>query len=221
MFSIVLVLLAALSLFSKVSCVWQATTFIKISACFQGEIMPQTTSGFDPGDDEAVVSIFRKWDGGPLGDKLFTVLAGIIPQPIVEVVVLRENNGTLETVISPRPEGDIMWPGKMHSPGSAMRRSDFLRDSNDPLIGVFERIQRGELGIPFASRPTFVGMHYALSTRGPVVSQIFVTLLPAEVELPTTCTWYPIDELGEHPSFIQEQLPFMQQVAAYFREHMQ
>jgi len=50
----------------------------------------QTTDGFLPGDDEKIIPVLDKWQGGPLSDKLFTALARITPQACVETVVLRK-----------------------------------------------------------------------------------------------------------------------------------
>lgn len=176
------------------------------------------TDGFDPGDDEQMVEILRKWRGGPLSDILFTQLAGLIPQPIVEVVVLRWNE-KLQTLLLPRPEGDPVWPGMVHTPGVALRRADFFRSDNDPLAGAFERIQQGELGQKFIGRPRFVGVLHRVGRRGPEVAQIFWTEIDFGSKLKEGHEWYPVDKLESHPHFIQDQLGHVKMAVAHYFRH--
>lgn len=174
------------------------------------------TSGFDPGDDDTVVAILNKWGGGPFSDALFTQIAMMTPQLIIEVVVLREEeeDGVIETLLLPRPPGDIVWPGMVHIPGTALRLGDFLQVPLDtPQLGAFGRI-RQEIGQDFADLE-FVGMHYGVGKRGAASSEVWVATL-ADGELPEGTFWYRTDKLASLPTFIQDQLPFVRMAVAHF-----
>ena len=114
------------------------------------------TEGLTSEEDDQLVHLLSKWTGGRISTPVFTQLAGMIPQPIVEVVFLRVNNEKLETLLIPRPEDDIVWPGMVHTPGTALRAADFHREDRYPLDGAFERIRR-EVNNQFAYPPTFAG----------------------------------------------------------------
>lgn len=163
------------------------------------------TEGLTAEEDRQLASLLSKWTGGRISTPVFTEIARIIPQPIVEVVLLREKDGVLETLLIPRPADDILWPGMYHTPGAALRASDFERADNDPLNGPFERIQQGELNCAFVRRPTSVGRLHRMSTRGPEVAEVYVAQLPKGVKNKNHW-WYPVGQLATNPSFIQHQL---------------
>lgn len=179
----------------------------------------QITSGFAPGDDQTVVEILGKWDGGPLSPQLFTVLAGMIPQPIVEVVVLRmfEPDMTVQTLLIPRPVGDPIWPGKLHNPGAAFRKGDFLRQDGTPLNGPFDRIQHGELGQMFEFRPQFAGKIHRMTLRGAEVVEVYVAVISSDAPLKTGHEWVDVDALPNRADFIQHQLEHVQIAANHYR----
>lgn len=174
------------------------------------------TEGLTLEQDRQLVELLKLWSGGSISTPVFTELARIIPQPIVEVVVLREREGRLETLLIPRPEGDIVWPGMYHTPGAALRKADFERSDNDPLNGPFERIQRGELGSQFKERPTFAGKIFRMAVRGPEVAEIYIAELPDDVSTPDSHIWYPVEDLPNNPKFIQHQLGHVRIAAGQF-----
>src|SRR3989344_8093896 len=101
------------------------------------------TDGLTLEEDQKLAQLLSKWKGGRISTPVFTELAKMTPQAIVEVVLFRFNNGELETLLIPRPDDDIVWSGMIHTPGTALRVSDFLReDLNHPNV-AFERLQRG------------------------------------------------------------------------------
>lgn len=164
------------------------------------------TEGLTLSEDRELTALLSKWTGGRISTPVFTELARMIPQPIVEVVVFRVNDGTLETLLILRPEDDIVWPGMYHTPGAAVRAADFHREDNNPLNGPFERIQRGELRSEFREPPIFVGRLHRLGDRGPEVAEIYFTELPESVVSHPDHVWYPVEALAENPKFIQGQL---------------
>lgn len=186
----------------------------------RSEIQPQQynpTEGLTLEQDRLAVELLKKWNGGRISTPVFTELAGMIPQPIVEVVVFRNNGGILETLLIPRPEDDIVWPGMYHTPGAALRTSDFHREDQNPLNGPFERIQRGELKSEFAYNPTFAGRLHRLGGRGPEVAEIYITELD-ESTLQPNHVWYPVEQLAQNPKFIQHQLGHVMIAAVQFRQ---
>ncbi len=165
-----------------------------------------TTDGLTPEEDRELVKLLSKWKGGKISTPVFTELARIIPQSIVEVVLFRENDGFLETLLIPRPKNDIVWPGMMHTPGTARRASDYRRADKEPLNGAFERIQHGELHGKFADTPIFAGRLDRDGDRGPENVEVYVADMKENFELLEGQEWYRVDKLSENSKFIQGQL---------------
>lgn len=172
------------------------------------------TEGLTLEEDRELVSLLKKWDGGRISTPVFTELNRLIPQPIVEVVQFRRSGDTLETLLIPRPDDDIVWPGMYHTPGSALRASDYYREDQMPLNGAFERIQR-ELKSDFASAPIFVGWLERLGDRGPEVVRIYIADL-TESSARLNHVWYPVAQLSQNPKFIQGQLGHVLMAAEYY-----
>lgn len=168
------------------------------------------TEGLTPEEDRELAALLGKWTGGRISTPVFTEIARMSPQAIVEVVIFRMNDGVLETLLIPRPEDDIVWPGMYHTPGAALRTADFHRDDDNPLNGPFERIQRGELGSEFKESPKFAGRLHRLGGRGPEVAEVYIAELPEDVQTPEAHIWYPAADLPNNPKFIQHQLGHVQ-----------
>lgn len=169
-----------------------------------GQFIP--TDGLTPAEDEQLAKLLSKWGGGRLSTPVFTQVARIIPQPIIEVVFFRGTGGNIETLLIPRPLDDIVWPGMVHTPGTALRRSDFDRADRNPLNGAFERILWEVKQNEFAYPPTFVARLHRLVERGPEVAEIYVSGLLEEATLQPDKFWYPVNGLASNPNFTQAQL---------------
>jgi|GEM_PF-1057088 hypothetical protein len=184
-----------------------------------GHLEQFSTDGLSLEEDRKLVELLSKWKGGRISTPVFTEIARMIPQPIVEVVLFRESEGVLETLLIPRPVDDIVWPGMYHTPGTALRASDYSREDQNPLNGSFERIQNGEIEGKFRSAPIFIGRLYGLSRRGPSVSEIYFTELADGFDRPHHL-WYPVDKLAENPQFIQEQLKHVLWAAEQYKNRI-
>ena len=174
------------------------------------------TDGLTLEEDKTLTGLLSKWKGGRISTLVFTELARIIPQPIVEVVIFRNNDKTLETLLIPRPEGDPVWPGMLHTPGVALRVSDF--NENNPLDGPFGRIQRNELNNKFAYTPVFVRCLNRSTQRGPEVVQVHFTELSEPDQ--KNYVWSSIDELAQKRNFIQHQLEHVNLAAEQYRKRV-
>lgn len=163
------------------------------------------TEGLTEEEDRELVSLLLKWKGGRISTPVFTQLAGMIPQSIVEAVFFRSNQEVLETLLTPRPKGDIVWPGMLHTPGTALRTKDYYRADKDPLRGAFDRIQQ-EIGGEMALPPTFAGRLHRLGDRGPEVVEVYIAELLEGSNLRVDYVWYPVGQLSNNPKFIQGQL---------------
>ncbi len=181
--------------------------------------MSKQTDGFDPGDDEKVITILKKWKGGTISDKLFTTLAWMLPQPTVEMVIIRERNNTLEVLLIPRPPDDLVWPGFLHIPGQVLRRMDYLRDDNTPMNGPFERIQKYEIQTSFSRPPEFVGVTQYMTKRGPEAVHIYLSAIAENASLPQGAIWIAIDDLPKIKKFISHQIIPIKMATDYFIKH--
>lgn len=175
------------------------------------------TEGLSIKKDQQLAKLLSLWTGGRLSTPVFTHLAGMIPQPIVELVLFRENGDVLETLFIPRPEDDIVWPGMFHTPGTAIRTADYYRKDQQVLNGAFERLKK-EIKADFTP-PTFVDRLHRLVERGPEVVEIYVTRLLEESEINPKLIWYPVDQLATNPKFIQNQLGHINIAANFYRTH--
>lgn len=177
------------------------------------------TDGLTLEEDNQLTDLLKKWMGGKISTPVFAELARMIPQPIVEVVVFRQSGDTLETLLIPRPEDDIVWPGMVHTLGAAIRRSDYFREDQNPLNGVFERIQGGELNTKFEYTPVFAGRLHRLGDRGPEVAEVYIAEVPEGSDKPHHI-WYPVDRLAENPKFIAHQLPHVLLAAEEYKKRL-
>lgn len=163
------------------------------------------SKGISADEEHTLITILNRLQDGNLSIGLFTALAKIFPIPTVETVILRTDNERIEILLIPRPENDIVWKGKLHSPGGVLRREDFEREDADALRGVFERIEKNEIFIKFERRPEFVGTILQKSQRGPEISQITLAQIPNNAVLAKGAGWYDIETLHTLPNFIQSQ----------------
>jgi len=172
------------------------------------------TDGLTPEEDEKLAILLERCKGR-ISTPVFTELARMIPQPIVEVVIFRKRNGILETLLIPRPKDDIVWPNMLHTPGSAIRTSDFERTDQSPLNGAFERIQNNEIHNQFSYTPVFVDRLYRKGDRGCEVAEIYFTEISETQE--DNYNWSPIDQLSQNPIFIQIQLEHIKLAAEKYQ----
>lgn len=182
----------------------------------QPEYLP--TEGLTLEEDRRLADLLKKLSKGPISTPVYTEIARIIPQSIVEVVIFRENNNTIETLLIPRPKDDIVWPNMLHTPGSAIRRSDFYRPDQNPLNGVFERIKNKEISSEFAFSPKYVSRLYRNADRGPEVADIYFTELSKDSDT-DSYIWCPIDQLSNNPRFIQHQLEHVLLAAQQYQQY--
>lgn len=152
---------------------------------------------------------------GRFSTPVFNEIAGHVPLPFVEVVFLRDgDDGRVATLLIPRPDNDEFWPGMWHTPGTALRNTDFEREDKNPLNGALERI-RGEVGGDFLYPPVFVGNFFVLARRGAGVAAAYYTGFSGERREDNK--WYPVEKLVNYHNFIQEQLPFVLAAAEKFK----
>lgn len=184
--------------------------------------MPKlVTDGFTPEDDAEMQRLLRKWakaGGGAFADATFTLLAYALPQPTIETVVLRRNTDGVEVLLIPRPQGDPIWNGMLHSPGQALRRMDYFRSDGIPVNGPFERVQKGELKCEFTSVPQFVGVAQYMTERGPEAMHCYLAQVPDDATLPSDAVWMDVKDLKDEPRFIQHQTVPVRMAEKFFEQ---
>lgn len=176
--------------------------------------------GFSSKDVYLLVNTLDKWNGKKLPDELYTKLADMIPMSTLETVILRKSDDKTHILLIPRPENDIIWKGMLHSPGGGLRKMDYFRADNLPNNGVFERIQKNEIGTLFTEIPKFVGVVETMTARGPEVSQVFLTKINENEDLVNNAKWYDIDELAKMPNFIQHQMLAVNMAVSFFETNL-
>lgn len=187
----------------------------------QPEYVP--TEGLTLEEDKQMVDLLKKFNTGRISTPLYTEFARILPQAIIEVVIFRKNNNLIETLLVPRPKDDISWPNMLHTPGTAVRLSDYHRKDGIPKNGIFERLQKSELNNNFAFTPIPVrldnddGVLYRQTKRGPETATIYFTELPENSDK-DFYVWHPVDELAQNPKFIQHQLAHVLLAAKQYQQ---
>lgn len=163
------------------------------------------TDGFDPGDDEKVIEILKKWKGGLISDQLFNLIAGMMPTTGV-VVVIASNKEDPEVIFVPRPEGDPRWSGKLNLPGKLFRNVDFKRSDNIPANGPLERIQKSEIGIEFPSNPKFIGINLNSDSRGSWAILVYLVNLDDKTLYKGVGEWVRVSEVEKRNDLINTEI---------------
>lgn len=177
----------------------------------------QITDGFSPGDDEKAVSLLKKWKGGPLSNKLFVVLAGMVPSSGVVTVIIRRSPD-LEILLVPRPHGDIVWPGMLNLPGTQFRAADWLRTDSNPLNGALERIQEAELKTELDGNPEFAGVSLHSDDRGPQVVLVYLAKVDPNHKFYEGCVWYNVEKLDELKNFVKSEIKSIKVAVDYYQK---
>lgn len=165
----------------------------------------KTTDGFDPGDDEKVVSVLNKWKGGVLSDQLFAAVSKLTPQISTIIVLFRKNGDILETLLIKRPEDDPIWPGMLNLPGKMFRAADFNRNDKNPINGPFERIQNEELGIKL-DNIKFSGVAYQNTKRGNIVVLVHVAEVPVDFVGKPEWIWRDVAKMSQFSDMIPTEM---------------
>lgn len=163
------------------------------------------TDGFDSGDDEKVVSILKKWKGGPLSDQLFTSVSKLTPQVSAIITIFRKRGDTIETLLLPRPSDDPLWPNMLNLPGKMFRAMDFERADSNPMNGPLERIQKEELKVDLKNEPKFVDVVFQNITRGHIVVMLHLGELLDGQEDREGWVWADVTKLKELPNFLETE----------------
>ena len=163
------------------------------------------TDGFAPGDDEKVVSILKKWIGGPIGDQLFTQIAGMMPTSGV-VMVIVYNPKDPEIIFVSRPSDDPLWKNKLNLPGKLFRNADFKRSDHTPLNGPLERIQKSEIVLEFPKPPEFTGICLNSDARGSWAVLVYKIELVDKSLYKGAGEWVKVSEVEKRPDLINTEI---------------
>ncbi|MGF7229342.1 MAG: hypothetical protein ACQR33_05160 [Candidatus Saccharibacteria bacterium] len=128
---------------------------------------------------QQAVEILAKFEPGYLPFPLFMAIARLVVFAIIEVVpVRRAADGTVEVLLTQRPDDDPLWPSMWHNPGVVVLASDTPGSYKDP----YQRVAR-ELGAPTGfPDPIFVGLSFHKTRRGTDAAMIHYLELPKDFE---------------------------------------
>lgn len=165
------------------------------------------TSGFEVGDDQKVISILKKWDGGPLSDALFASMSRLTPQVSTIVAVFRDNNGTLETLLLPRPGDDPVWPNMLNLPGKMFRAVDFRREDNNPINGPIERIINTELKTELDKKQiNYAGLAFQNTKRGAIIVLVHTVFVNMDFKGNEDWVWRSVESLRDSKDMIPTEM---------------
>lgn len=152
----------------------------------------------NPEEERTLVKLLSQVAPGFLPYDLFIQIARLVSLSIIEVVPLRMHNGKVQVLLVPRDANDVIWPGKVHTPGTVLRPTD----STD-LYTVFARIVEDELKGTAVGTPVFVQNEVRKTKRGMEQAQIYWVEVQGE---PAVGEFYDHDALPEN--LIPEQRDF-------------
>lgn len=133
-------------------------------------------------------------------EPMFLQFSRLTVNPIVEIVPLRKRAGKVEVLLLERDANDIVFRGKLHTPGTVVRPHDTPGSFND----AFNRIFNAELAGVKVGKPEFVQNIFHNSGRGMEASQIYWVELLDE---PQAGQFYAADALPER--LMESQLDFI------------
>lgn len=169
------------------------------------------TTKLSEGELNTLVELLKKVEPGFLPFDLFLQIARLTVLSIIELVPMKILDDRLQVLLIPREDGDAIWPGMLHTPGTVLRPTDVQHG----LQVAFERIRKDELGEIKITKPIFVQSLLHQSRRGVEQSQIFLTEVESE---PKVGRFYDIDQLPEN--LVDSQRKFVRNVANYYKENM-
>jgi hypothetical protein len=147
--------------------------------------------------DEEIVSLCRllaKCQPGELPIEIFNEIARLTVSLAIEFIPLRYNGQQIEVLLIPRPTGDPIWPGMVHTPGTILRPTDTSFED------AFNRLFNDELGIADKPNLLFNGFNLGTGLRGSTLSLEYIINLN---QPPRNGTYYPYSNLPNN--FIAEQ----------------
>ena len=166
-------------------------------------------SALTPQEIAEVTKLLGKLEAGELPLDIFLQFARLMVVPVIELVVLRRNGAQIEVLLTKRPDDDPIWPGLLHSPGTVIRATDRMANSQD----AFQRIIAGELfNILLAGEPHFLQILFHQEKRGAALAQVYWVEATGE---PPTGNFYDVTELPEN--LVDTQREFIQAAAQAFR----
>lgn len=155
----------------------------------------------------SLVELLGQCTPGRLAPDVFEAVARVAVYPAVEFIPLRERSGRIEVLLFERPEDDLIWPSKLHTPGTILRPTD--RTYQD----AFNRLYTEELMNLETEPPIFLGAELSHNHRGRCVLLEHLIVVTGE---PTVGRFYDVDQLPD--LFIEEQRPSLERVVAAYRK---
>lgn len=137
---------------------------------------------------------------------IFEQIARLVALPIIEVIPLRQNErGEVEVLLIEREQGDGLWPGALHTPGTVIRATDLHGEGlgNWP---AFQRIINDELQKTKVASPQYVGSMFHESKRGAEQAQLYWVEV---LGIPKVGKFYPANRLPD--KLIRSQEDFIRQ----------
>ena len=162
-----------------------------------------------PEEINQAANVLSRLTPGFLPKPIFLETARLCTTPIVELVPVRNNNGTTEVLLFKRDDDDPTWPGQLHTPGTVVRATD----EGDGFHKPFQRLYADELQFQPEPTPRLVTQTLHKVARGTELATIFyVDLTNSE---PPVGKWYPADELPD--SLVETQRGFIAEAVKAFK----
>ena len=165
----------------------------------------QITDGFNPGDDEIVISILKKWSGGQIGNELFYTIAGMMPTTGVVVVIIH-NPSDPEIIFVTRPSDDPLLKSQLNLPGKLFLNADFNRSDKFPANGPLERITKDEIESDFPKKPEYVGVSLNSDTRGSWAVLVYIIELENKSLYRGVGEWIKMSKISDRKDIIQTEV---------------
>lgn len=149
-----------------------------------------------------------------LDHHLFNVIAARFKLVSIQAVVLRQQEGRMQVLLTKRPKNDEHWPEMYHVPGTIVRSSDelSLNFSSIPAPSIRARLS-DELGMEIYKSELLFTCPF-VGARGKEISFVYLVRVGEQEGLGE---FFDVNKLPE--TFIQEQWHFLDQAVNHFYDN--
>lgn len=152
-------------------------------------------------DERILISLLTKVEG-QMSYKIFREVAKKFVLTPIEAVIFRKHNHQFQILLIKRDQNDPDWGGKLHVPGTILRKRDL--DNSQNYDRALKRIEEKEIKVNFYQKPVLVGTYFSKTKRGVENSLIFVCQIEGD---PKVGKFYDVNKLPQN--IINSQIGFI------------
>lgn len=158
---------------------------------------------------EALSKDLRELEPGFLPYPIFTQIARLTVNPILEIVPLRSYKDKIQVLLLKRDDNDEFWPGEFHTPGTNFRATDEVGGILGPLRRICEEELQTSSQVVI---PHFVNYYFRQVNRGKELAIVQWIELQESI----VGDYFDIENLPEN--IVHSQLDFIEEAVILFKD---